>query len=259
MLSLHEIKAFYPNDLQGYERFILREYLQHVILEIVFESEYANKLAFLGGTCLRVVYGNQRFSEDLDFDHFSLTGKDFSLLSKQIQTKLNQQGFDTEMREVHKGAFHCYIKFPGILFASGLSGHREERILIQLDSEAHGFGYEPDQIFLNRFGIFTQVHTTPKDILLAQKFYAVLNRKRNKGRDFLDIVFLLGMNVRPNYDYLKLKVDIENADVLRTSVLQHCDSLNMEAMAKDVAPFLFHKNHQKKVQLFPEFIAQAAL
>ena len=62
MLSLKEIKTFYPESLRPFERFILREYLQYKILEIIFESPFANKLAFLGGTCLRIIYDNSRFS-----------------------------------------------------------------------------------------------------------------------------------------------------------------------------------------------------
>ncbi len=62
MLTLPEIEKFYPESLRGYKRFLLREYLQHKVLQIVFNSEFADKLAFLGGTCLRIVHGNTRFS-----------------------------------------------------------------------------------------------------------------------------------------------------------------------------------------------------
>ena len=54
MLNLRQIKSFYPEQLQGFDRFVIREYLQYKILEIIFETPYENKLAFLGGTCLRM-------------------------------------------------------------------------------------------------------------------------------------------------------------------------------------------------------------
>jgi predicted nucleotidyltransferase component of viral defense system len=74
MLGLSEIAKHYPENLRGYQRFIIREYLQYKILQIVFDNTiYANKLCFLGGTCLRLVHGNTRFSEDLDFDNFKLS------------------------------------------------------------------------------------------------------------------------------------------------------------------------------------------
>ena len=62
MLTLSEIENNYPENLRGYKRFILREYLQHKLLQIIFDSEYANQFCFLGGTCLRIVHGNTRFS-----------------------------------------------------------------------------------------------------------------------------------------------------------------------------------------------------
>jgi len=61
MLSLEELKPYYPKSLHSYERFIIREYLQFKILEIIFGSPYENKLAFLGGTCLRIVHNSSRF------------------------------------------------------------------------------------------------------------------------------------------------------------------------------------------------------
>ena len=67
MLSLQNIKEYYPKQLWGSERFILREYLQYKILEIISDSQYARNLIFMGGTALRIIYNNSRFSEDLDY------------------------------------------------------------------------------------------------------------------------------------------------------------------------------------------------
>ena len=180
---------------------MIREYLQYKILEIIFESKYANKLCFLGGTCLRIVHGNTRFSEELDFDNFNLTEKDFNATAQLIKNKLSKQGYDVEIRNVYSGAFHCYIRFPKLLFNEGISGHKEEKILIQLDTEPQNFNFKPEQLIINKFDVFTLINTTPLDLLLAQKFYALINRKRKKGRDFFDIIFLL-KTANPNFDYL---------------------------------------------------------
>ena len=72
MLTLPEIEKNYPEPLRGFKRFILREYLQYKILQIIFDSEYTGQFVFLGGTCLRIVHGNTRFSEDLDFDNLHM-------------------------------------------------------------------------------------------------------------------------------------------------------------------------------------------
>lgn len=259
MLSLKQIKNYYPEQLHGFNRFILREYLQYKILEIVFESEYANKLSFLGGTCLRIVHESSRFSEELDFDNFNLSTADFGMVTSIVKRELERLGYSIEMRNVEKGAFHCYIRFPEILYNEGLSGHKEEKILIQLDTESHHFEYKPDQTLLNRFDVFTQINSTPKSLLLAQKFYAVINRKRNKGWDFFDIVFLLGQGVIPNYNYLKFKIEVNEAEELRKVIIEKCSTINMQEMASDVKPFLFNPKDEKKIKLFPEYMKQAKL
>lgn len=259
MLGLVEIIKYYPDNLQAYKRFMIREYLQYKILQIVFDnSYYANKLCFLGGTCLRIVHGNSRFSEDLDFDNFNLTPEDFEGISSIIAKELKKEGYEVEIRNVLKGAFHCYIRFPELLFKEGLSGHKEEKILIQLDTEPQDFGFEPDRHILNKFDVFSEILITPKDILLAQKFYAILNRSRPKGRDFFDVVFLLA-KTKPNYDYLKLKVNIENSKDLKSAILNRCSKIDMSEMARDVAPFLFNEKDEKRVRLFEEYLIQVEL
>ena len=259
MLSLQEIEKDYPENLQGFKRFIIREYLQYKILQIIFDqSTYANKLCFLGGTCLRLVHGNNRFSEDLDFDNFNLTEENFGAISVVIQKALEKEGYEIEVRNVCKGAFHCYIRFPELLYKEGISGHREEKILIQLDTEPQHFDFEPERYILNKFDIFTEILTTPSDILLAQKFYAILNRKRSKGRDFYDAVFLLG-KTKPNYAYLELKLKIKSPNDLKERLLLICSEINLNDMARDVAPFLFNPTDEKKVKLFADYIKQVDL
>jgi predicted nucleotidyltransferase component of viral defense system len=259
MPSLEELKSYFPKSLHQFERFILREYLQYKILEIIFEGPYENKLAFLGGTCLRIVHNNNRFSEDLDFDNFNLTIANFVEITNNIKTRLETQGYQVELRNVEKGAFHCYLRFPELLFNEGITNQKEEKILIRLDTEPHQFNFEIEKPLLNKFDVFTQIKSTPKELLLAQKFYAVLNRKRNKGRDFFDIVFLLGQGIIPDYKYLEIKIKTGNPDDLRNRIIEKCNSLDMKEMAKDVSPFLFNKNDEKRILLFSDYIKQAGL
>jgi predicted nucleotidyltransferase component of viral defense system len=46
---------------------ITREFLQLLILKIIYDKDYFKNIAFVGGTALRFLYGSRRFSEDLDF------------------------------------------------------------------------------------------------------------------------------------------------------------------------------------------------
>ncbi len=259
MINLNEILKTYPESLQIHRSFILREYLQYKILEILFDGPYAGKFCFLGGTCLRLVHNNTRFSEDLDFDNFQISESDFSDASQGIKIGLEREGYQIEMKQVIKGAYHCHIRFPGLLFEQRLSGFKEEKILIQLDTEPQHFDFQPEIFVLNKFDVTARIFTTPLDLLLAQKFTALCQRKKSKGRDFFDIVFLLSKSVKPNYDYLTMKMDISTPDQLRERVRALCARTNMDEMIADVRAFLFNPSDEKKIKLFLTIIEQSNL
>jgi len=256
MLSLREIRPYFPETLHRFPRFMIREYLQYKILGILYNSSFATDLCFLGGTCLRIVHGNRRFSEDLDFDNISLSENAFDSVAAHIQKELRREGYLAELKTVMKGAWHCYIKFPGFLFEEGLSGHKEEKILLLLDTEPQHFDYDPEKVILNRFDIFTTILSTPLTLLMAQKFYAIIHRKRNKGRDFFDLVFLMGKNVKPDFNYLENKISISEPERLREAVIAKCNQLDMSVMGKDVEPFLFDARDVNKVTQFTEVVKQ---
>jgi predicted nucleotidyltransferase component of viral defense system len=217
MLSYNSIQSAYPVSLHSKGRFIIREYLQYKLLEIIYTSVFASKLIFLGGTNLRIVHGNQRFSEDLDFDNKGMSTGEFDELAELIVLKLSAEGY-------------------------------------QVDTESQNYTYEPNLIFLNKFDVFTQIYTTTLETLLAQKYYAVLNRPRNKGRDFYDIVFILSKIKEPDYSYLDQKLGIKTSVQLKEAILRHCSTLNMNEMANDVAPFLFQPSEVIQIQHFPSYL-----
>ena len=255
MLNITEIEQFYPENQKPFKRNILREYLQYKILQFIFESEYHSKLSFMGGTCLRIVFGTNRFSEDLDFDNFELAEKDFDSLSQLVANQLEDEGYSVEIRTVHKGAYRCYIRIPGLLFDNKLSGYQEEKILIQLDTEAQRYDYQTDSFLMNKFDIITKIFHTPKDILLSQKLWAIINRRTPKGRDFYDAMYLFSV-AKPDYNYLRLKADIKNLNGLKERLHARMESINIKQLTRDVSPFLFTPNDIKRIELFPEFLKQ---
>jgi hypothetical protein len=89
-----------------------------------------------------------------------------------------------------------------------------------------------------------------------QKLYVIINWDRNKGRDFYDLVFLMGRDIKPNYKYLEAKVSITNEKELKEAVLDKCQQLDMDAMAKDVGSFLFDASEVKKVTRFEDVVRQ---
>ncbi len=253
MFSLTEIEKYFPPKEQVFKRNIFREYLQYKILQIIYDSSYGSKLYFLGGTCLRIVHNNQRFSEDLDFDNIGLSQDDFEAITQSVKKKLELEGAKVELKNVYKGAYRCYIRLPEILFENKLSGYKEEKILIQLDTEPQHFAYEPSKEILNKFDVFTQILTTPADIILSQKIYAIFNRKALKGRDFYDVIFLLSKH-EPNYNYLTKKLGIDSPLILKEKLLQKCKTISFNELANDVKVFLINPDDVKKITLFEEYI-----
>lgn len=253
MLELRQIESFFPENLRHFKRNLLREYLQYKILEAIFTGRYGEKLVFMGGTAIHIVHGLPRFSEDLDFDNLGLTVDDFKALTQGVANKLSLEGYVIETGTSFKGAFTADIKVTGLLFNEGLSGHREEKILIKLDAEPQNFKYISERVVINKFDVFTGINVVPVGTLLAQKYFAILARKRAMGRDFYDAVFLAG-KTDPDLMYLKERAGIEDKKGLKLALLERCSKLDLKLLSKDVEQFVFNSEDAKKVQLFVDYV-----
>ena len=256
MLDLNQIANQYPPHLRKRLRDILREYLQYQILAIIFGSKFAPKIAFLGGTALRIIHNNQRFSEDLDFDNLGLTQQDCLDMGQLIKQQLQLRGLLVEIKVVSHQAYHIKVRLPKLLHDLRLSPFAEEKLLIYIDFAPQHFSYQSQASVINKFGCQATLNCVPADILLAQKFYTAFNRRRILGRDFFDIVFLCSLSVRPNFNYLKQKLDIENLGQLKQYILEQLKGLDMTTLAADVRPFLFYTDDVKKITDFQEFVTQ---
>lgn len=258
MLSLPQIQSYYPATLQQFSKGILREYLQYKILDLIFQHKHGSKLSFIGGTALRIIHENNRFSEDLDFDNFGLKVEEFEEVTEFVKQGLEREGFEVEMQNVYKGAYHCKIRIPKILFENKLATMETEKFLILIDTVPHHFDYTPDKVILNKFDVFTTVNVTPISLLLSQKIFAVFGRNRAKGRDFFDLIFLLGKNVQLNYEYLQTKIGVDNPIDLKTKLVEKCKTLDFKELASDVQPFLFNSN-DKRVEKFVQYLETITL
>lgn len=258
MLDIEQIQSYYPKNLKSFKKNILREYLQYKILEIIYTSIYAKRLIFMGGTAIRVLHANERFSEDLDFDNKGLRKDGFEDLVDIIKKRMRLEGYNISVRNKFNDAFRSYIKIHDIMYQFSLTPHVKENIAIRLDTESQGYDYIPEKPFLNKFDVFTQIFSVTVEILLSQKIYAIFNRKRTMGRDFFDVVFLMG-KAKPDYGYLKNKLGIRDKEVLRSRLLALCDSIDLKMLSEDVKPFLFNPEDSKKVKLFSNFIRDVKL
>ena len=253
MLDLNQIESFYPEHLRVFKKNILREYLQYKILDIIYDSKYADRLIFMGGTAIRIIHGSSRFSEDLDFDNFNLTKEEFEETADSVQRQLSLEGYVVEVRNVFKGAFHSYLSIPNILFEHKISQHKEEKLMIRLDSEPQGITYFPQNVIINKFDVFTRIHVVPASLLLSQKITAILKRKRTMGRDLFDAVYLFS-RAKPDFSYLTHHMNINNVVDLKEALLSKCDKLDFTLLSRDVEPFLMNSGETKKVLLFKDYI-----
>lgn len=253
MLKLEDILTFYPAHLQRFKQFIFKEYLQYLILQIIFDSKYKNKLSFLWWTALRIVHNNARFSEDLDFDNFGLTQDEFEDLSKILKNNLEKNWFEVEIKNVYKWAYRCSIKIPKILKDLGFSELSEEKILIHMDTVPHYFEYKPDVVILNNFGKVFSINVTPIDIITSQKISAIFGRNRPKWRDFFDLVFLLS-KTKPNSEYLKQKLWFNSLNQTKIELLKFCEKLDFDELTRDVEIFLFDENGKNNLKYFKDIV-----
>jgi hypothetical protein len=253
MLELKQIESFFPENLRHLKRNLLREYLQYKILDVVFRGRHGQKLVFMGGTAIHVVHGLPRFSEDLDFDNRGLKRADFSAMVKDVARKLVLEGYAVETGTSFKGAFSADIKFMGLLFALGLSGHKEEKFLIKLDAEPQQFLYEPERVVINKFDVVAGISVAPVSVLLAQKYHAILTRQRAMGRDFFDCLFLAG-KASPDFGYLQQRAGIADQQALRSVLLKRCAELDFKLLLRDLEPFLYKPADARQVLLFEEIV-----
>ena len=97
MLSKYECQGL--NDhING-----LREILQEVSLLGLWRSKFFEKAAFYGGTALRVIYGLDRFSEDMDFSLLEPSNRfDIARYTEYLAREIKAFGFDVRVERIDK-------------------------------------------------------------------------------------------------------------------------------------------------------------
>ena len=257
MIDLHQIKNYFPVNIQEnplFRKYMLKEYVQLMILDFLSTSAYVGKIAFIGGTNLRLVKGIDRFSEDLDFDCKDFSESDFLKMTDDILVFLQRSGLRVETRDKKNDmlkAFRRNFYFPELLFELGLSGYKEERFFIKVEMQNQGFDYIPNIVSIMRLGFFFPFPVPPDYVLCAMKISALLSRA--KGRDFYDTMFLL-QQTEPDYQFLTKKCNIKNKAELKVALLDITEKTNLNIKLQDFEHLLFNKEKSQKVLLFRDFI-----
>lgn len=188
------------------KRIVLKEVLQAYVLDYLYNHPTYRRLNFYGGTCLHVVYGLNRLSEDLDLDNsegIPLTGLENDLLLYFRQTLGYAEALaKTQVGE--GGIQRITLKFP-VLNALGMSSHPNEALHLKVEVSQH------KQISIIRktpvlvYGrSFVTAHFS-LETMMAGKMLACLERNFQrgrdgaaiKGRDFYDLLWFMQKQIHP--------------------------------------------------------------
>lgn len=242
----------------------LREILQEVVLLGVWRAKLFEKMAFYGGTALRILHGLNRFSEDIDFTMLKAE-PDFSWepFAKTIETELENYGFNFELKQKSKmfksdveSAFLKTNTLKAMLQVEIPQSYIQEfhsasllKIKIEVDKNpVEGFRTSTEML---RYPLPVPIQSVALPDLFASKLHAALYRtwkNRVKGRDWYDVVWYISNKVPLSLEHFKAcmkhnKTDIEALEISSTRSLQNLinskiDSLDMDKVKEDVRYFV---------------------
>lgn len=186
----------------------LKEILQEIALMALARTDFFRIAAFQGGTCLRILYGLSRFSEDLDF---VLTRQDshfrWEKYLRNMQEEFNAYGFSLELQEREKLDNPVKIAFlkadsaGGLLIISDLRTNKPKlKIKLEIDSNPPaGSTYELKYL---DFPLPYSIKTEDIPSLFAGKCHALLCRDYTKGRDWYDFIWYVSRKSLINFPLL---------------------------------------------------------
>lgn len=194
----------------------IREVLQHAALLGLERVGFFEKAAFYGGTALRILYGLDRFSEDLDFTLLQPNPDfDFTPFLAGIKRELAAFGFNLEIRTKEKRerstVVSAFMKANTIQLYLTIGEeikkiHPDEKIHIKLEVDIDppsSFRVENRLIFNPTSFYVLTLHSSE---LFAGKMHAVLYRgwkNRVKGRDWFDLLWYLQRKIPLNLRFLE--------------------------------------------------------
>jgi len=241
----------------------LREILQEIALLGLWRSKFFEKAAFYGGTSLRLLYGLDRFSEDLDFSLLKPTpGFDLRHYASALEREIASFGFEVRLEKKEKAAEskvqsaflkadtvkHLMVIETAEPLLRNIPHGQAIKIRLEVDTDPPA-GFETENKFLLHpipFGVRTYVLPD----LFAGKMHAVLCRRwknRVKGRDWYDLVWYAANHPKLRASHLAERMvqsgDLKPGDILtqgRFLSLANAaiEQLNVTMARKEVSPFV---------------------
>lgn len=248
----------------------LREIMQEIVLAGLSRGDFFKKAAFYGGTALRIFYGLDRYSEDLDF---SLLEKDldFSLQPyfPSIQTEFEAVGLRVKLTEKvkrHKTPIEsAFLKsetlwqeliLEDIVKQIGIKSNRNIKIKIEVDKNPPLQFETEEKLLVRPFSFYVKCFDLPS--LFAGKMHALLFRKwqnRVKGRDWYDMEWYIRKSVPLNLTHFLQRAkdtgDWEKDEITKEEFMdlltKKINLTSIEAVKKDIYPFV---NEPEKLNIW---------
>ncbi len=266
-LIQEKLAAYGPvNQLE--EEHAVKEILQEIALYGLWRAGFFERVAFQGGTSLRILHGMARFSEDLDFilkapdPHFSWTPyledmlvcfQEFGLRSEVLEKSRMDERIQ---RALIKDTSIC-----GQLNLSFYRGerHRQQKIKLEIDIDPPGgSGFEYSYL---DFPLDFEVCHQDLASNFSLKIHAVLCRPYLKGRDWYDFAWYMRHNIQPNPGHLWAALEqrgpwqgqdvVFDFEWLRHALAEKIAVINWKEAAADVERFLAPAE-QKSLALWSE-------
>lgn len=180
-----------------------KDYLLKLFLYNYF-TKYEGAV-FKGGTCIRYLFGLNRFSEDLDFT-ISISPERFQEQVEKTVEDIRLIGMDTYFtkEEQFEESYTCEIGFHGPLYR----GTEQTRNKFRIDAgKRTGIVHEPEWDLIEseypETKAYFLVRVMNEEEMMAEKIISLM--ERGKGRDLYDVWFLLKKGVKVDRKLLRKK------------------------------------------------------
>lgn len=197
------------------EQQAIREITQEVVLAALGRGDFFQHALFQGGTCLRVFYGLNRFSEDMDFI-LRQPNPDFQLKEhlRHLTDELSAYGYQIEITDRSKAGTtvrKAFLKDSSLgkllelRHADQTGPPGKIRIKLEVDTQPPaGSGAELQYL---DFPFLSAVAVQDKPSLFAGKVHALLCREYVKGRDWYDFIWYTSQGIGLNDAFLTSALD----------------------------------------------------
>lgn len=260
---LNEMLRKYQTGGVSDKKNTIKEIMQEIVLCGLSRAGFFQKTAFYGGTALRIFYGLDRFSEDLDFslmetddsfelsDYFPTLRKEIAAYGLNVEISEKQKTKESAIRSAFlKGNTKEYMLlfYASDPITSGIAGDEKIKIKFEVDTNPpNGATFEHKYRLLPAPYEVT-LYDMPS--LFAGKAHAVICRSwknRIKGRDLYDYIFYISRGAALNTEHLKARLVQSDAwkqeddftiDDAKKLLCSRFDTINFEQAKEDVRPFI---------------------